>query len=368
MDEATTKDLIQKELRSTGGVVPRHIHNGSDSPKLKFTELEDITDASYTEKGVVEFLTNAATSGITVSAGIANVNTGTSANQIVKLDSSAKLPAVDGSQLTNLPSADNLVHTISGGAAQALTANDALYVGVPTTETISISSTNNADQSILYEGETFVAHGVQITEISWLYLDNNNASATLSIYRTSGGFPTGSALFTYNFTTGNSGSVLTQTRTISGNVETTPGEVLCAVITKNAGGGWGMRTNSSVYAEGNLVTSTDGSSWIDVPGKELCIVSVKSLSAAVGAVAKSNAAYNAQGTVNFIGFAKTTVAKDAAALVVTSGVLGGFSGLTTGSTYYLTDGWGTIGTSAGTTSKKVGKAISATELLIINDN
>lgn len=34
----------------------------------------------------------------------ATVDTGTSANQIVKLDGSAKLPAVDGSQLTNLPS------------------------------------------------------------------------------------------------------------------------------------------------------------------------------------------------------------------------------------------------------------------------
>ena len=34
----------------------------------------------------------------------ATVDTGTSANQIVKLDGSAKIPAVDGSQLTNLPS------------------------------------------------------------------------------------------------------------------------------------------------------------------------------------------------------------------------------------------------------------------------
>mgnify|MGYP001247530102 CR=1 FL=1 len=34
----------------------------------------------------------------------ATVDTGTSANQIVKLDGSAKIPAIDGSQLTNLPS------------------------------------------------------------------------------------------------------------------------------------------------------------------------------------------------------------------------------------------------------------------------
>lgn len=35
---------------------------------------------------------------------VLNVNVGTSANQIVQLDSSGKLPAVDGSQLTNIGS------------------------------------------------------------------------------------------------------------------------------------------------------------------------------------------------------------------------------------------------------------------------
>ena len=35
---------------------------------------------------------------------VARIDTGTSANKIVILDGSARLPAVDGSQLTNLPS------------------------------------------------------------------------------------------------------------------------------------------------------------------------------------------------------------------------------------------------------------------------
>lgn len=41
---------------------------------------------------------------LTGSVATARLDTGTSANQIVALDGSAKLPAVDGSQLTNLPS------------------------------------------------------------------------------------------------------------------------------------------------------------------------------------------------------------------------------------------------------------------------
>jgi len=61
------------------------------------------SDASYSTKGIVKFLTDAATSGITVASGVANVNMGTGANQVVQLDASSKLPAIDGSALTNLP-------------------------------------------------------------------------------------------------------------------------------------------------------------------------------------------------------------------------------------------------------------------------
>lgn len=60
-------------------------------------------NSSYSTKGVVQFLTDADTSGITVASGVANVNTGTTANKIVKLNASAQLPAVSGALLTNLP-------------------------------------------------------------------------------------------------------------------------------------------------------------------------------------------------------------------------------------------------------------------------
>ena len=44
----------------------------------------------------------------------AALDVGTSASQIVQLDGSAKLPAVDGSQLTNLPSASDASETVKG--------------------------------------------------------------------------------------------------------------------------------------------------------------------------------------------------------------------------------------------------------------
>lgn len=49
------------------------------------------------------------------------VNVGTGANQIVKLDGSSKLPAVDGSQLTNLPSVVTTATPTSVGVGTSLT-------------------------------------------------------------------------------------------------------------------------------------------------------------------------------------------------------------------------------------------------------
>ena len=51
--------------------------------------------------------------------------------------------------------------------------------------------------------------------------------------------------------------------------------------------------------------------------------------------------------------------------VIVDGVLDGFSGLTVGARYYVTNTVGTVGTTPGSTSVLVGRAISETELLII---
>ncbi|AFY02333.1 hypothetical protein [Bdellovibrio bacteriovorus] len=70
-------------------------------------------DASYAAKGLVRFDTSADVSGMTVAAGIASVNTGTGAHQIVKLGADSKLPAVDGSALTNINASNLATGTVS---------------------------------------------------------------------------------------------------------------------------------------------------------------------------------------------------------------------------------------------------------------
>lgn len=52
--------------------------------------------------------------------------------------------------------------------------------------------------------------------------------------------------------------------------------------------------------------------------------------------------------------------------MVMSGIMSGFTGLTPGADYYVSNTAGTISTTAGTTVIKCGKALSATELLIVN--
>lgn len=67
-----------------------------------------------------------------------------------------------------------------------------------------------------------------------------------------------------------------------------------------------------------------------------------------------------------VGFANQAMVAGAAGVVVLSGIIDTVSGLTPGSYYYLKDPVGTIGTTAGTVTVKVGFALTATSLLVTN--
>ena len=71
---------------------------------------------------------------------------------------------------------------------------------------------------------------------------------------------------------------------------------------------------------------------------------------------------------SYIGLANEAGIKDGAVNVEYGGINDNQSGMTVLETMYLSDTAGAIANSAGSTSKKLGKAITATDLLIINDN
>ena len=74
------------------------------------------------------------TGGPITSSGTLNVDVGTTANKIVQLDSSAKLPAVDGSQLTNLPGISTL-------AWSAITSTPTTINGYGITDGVTLTGT-----------------------------------------------------------------------------------------------------------------------------------------------------------------------------------------------------------------------------------
>lgn len=76
-----------------------------------------ITISAATGNGTVTGIVagNGLTGGTITSAGTIAVNAGTGANQIVQLDASSRLPAVDGSQVTNLNANQIVTGTISAG-------------------------------------------------------------------------------------------------------------------------------------------------------------------------------------------------------------------------------------------------------------
>lgn len=68
--------------------------------------------------------------------------------------------------------------------------------------------------------------------------------------------------------------------------------------------------------------------------------------------------------VKFLGFATTSASVTQTVYIKTDGYVSGLSGLSTNSLYYLSNTKGAVATSAGTNSKKIGIALSATTLLM----
>lgn len=104
----------------------------------------------------------------------ANFNVGTAANNVVQLDGSAKLPAVDGSQLTNLPSSG-----ITLGTPVATTSGTSIdFTGIPATaKKITFCfvgvSTNGTSNLLLQLGD---AGGIEAT--GYLGATGENSTAT----------------------------------------------------------------------------------------------------------------------------------------------------------------------------------------------
>ena len=100
-------------------------------------------------------------------------------------------------------------------------------------------------------------------------------------------------------------------------------------------------------------------------GETIAVNDALYLKASDGKVYKTSASYNDERIYNFIGFAKEAGALNDVKKVQIGGKVEGFSGLTIGSFYYLSNTAGAVETAEGTYRKIIGLAISATELVIV---
>lgn len=85
-------------------------------------------------------------------------------------------------------------------------------------------------------------------------------------------------------------------------------------------------------------------------------------------IIKANSASNNFRANQFIGFATEAISANSSGIVQMSGIVSGFSNLTPGSTYYLSNTSGLISISAGSQSRKIGIAISSSQIFIKHDN
>lgn len=273
----------------------------------------------------------------------------------------------DGTDMV-LVGTQRVVATFTAG--QTLTAGKPLFIaaaGDGTNTTISNDTDNAATQDLTNGNhllQTFLvdtnAYQVVSVQISVKKNGDPGAPITVKVYDVSGGVATGSILGQASLAQADvSTSQTSYVFTVSANV--VAGHTYGFYI-EGAGADssncYSYYTNPNSYANGTLYKN-DVDQSIDL---RFIITEARTTAGSVH-IASSIATVTSDA---FIGFSYASASAAGTALVVVSGTVAGLSGLTVGGRYYLNNEVGTIGTSAGTQSRKVGIAVSATTLLITN--
>lgn len=226
-----------------------------------------------------------------------------------------------------------------------------------------------------WAGQVFVtSNGAKYIKSVTLKVQTGNSDPTtyaVSIRAVSGGVPTGADINGEVKTASTASSAETNlVFTFDNPIPVLPNTEY-AVCARHSSGGSSPRltgdTTSPGYVNGTAVTSANsGSTWSSIAAD--CSFTITEAKTEIGKVYKANASVNDEFANNFIGFMGESGVIGESKYVILSGLIGALSGLTAGYTYYLSNTSGAIATSAGSQSRKIGLAISATQLLIKHDN
>ena len=194
-----------------------------------------------------------------------------------------------------------------------------------------------------------------------------NENLRVSIRANSGGQPTGADLGSKDVTASvaNTGTTWV-TFTFDTPVAVSASTIYHIIIRESSEIG---DANTGVIRNNNGSTGANtsansGSTWSASNGP--LYYKVYEIATIVGRIYKADADTADVARNDFIGFCKTTTAAAGSCPVVVAGVATGLSGLSIGSKYYASNTAGGVATSAGSVSIKVGRAVSATEMLINN--
>ncbi len=314
-------------------------------------------NASTTVKGIVEIATDAE-----VEAG---TNTGGTGATLVTTPSQISSP---------------INQTLVAG--ENLTANDAIFVakGDESRRINAYSTTRSSNEGFasttwLYQSFTTSANTTSVTRIKlWGGSSGNppSQSMTVRLRATPNGADMASG--TSGFAGQNANGEMTIDIADTAVSPSTTYYLVMSVPSESFVSYYMSGSATSVYSGGASGISTNSGATWSVPSTVAGDFYFEVLEGdyVAGRAYKTVAAtdfYAGTGlTANFIGFAQATVTSGNNVNVRCSGKKTSMSGLTPGTVYYLSNTPGAIATSAGTVSKKIGLALSATEILIKHDN
>ena len=266
-------------------------------------------------------------------------------------------------------------------AGELFSATDAAFIedGVATFNKLTITATG-ATQDFGRTDIEKVAQKFQLTASSTvgrikvrLGVDGAGAdSVTVSIQEDDAGAPSGTALGSATISGGSisgSTSVLTQyTLTLSTLVDITGSTDYWLVLERT--GALGNEFDHYIteintgnpYATADMYTLDDGT-WTVATDTDVDVI--MDLITVANQLYKTDASTTAESDT-FLGFVKEDTSSDDTIVIQISGEVGGFTGLTPGKQYYLSETAGQITDTAPTIARKVGIATSSTTLLITN--
>jgi hypothetical protein len=256
-------------------------------------------------------------------------------------------------------------------AGENLTANDLVIVAGGEGTLVDSDTTNTTDHAITtstWKSQLFTtaSDSISIPKVI-LYLTNTTgfgSTVTISIRANSAGAPTGVDIggytasasvpngangeFTFTFTTPVPVSTATDYHVVAFSNLGNPGDQWRG---GNAGG------------NGSNTSTDSGANWSAENGP--LYHKVYHINRIVGDIYRADASVNDELANNIIGFAGATTTLGNMVVVTIGGIKASMTGLTAGSTYYASDTTGAISTSAGSQSRKVGRALSTTQMLVV---